>query len=374
MGATVKRSLRQRLERSGKRGRAGVDVGAALWETRRRGRSPRAALTPRGSFLSRRTTESTTAVPALAEGEQVRLGALHAVMTHTGLVREANEDNYVAIPERGVYVVADGMGGHVAGQVASEICVQSVEAYFDGRRGERLVDETQATGLSGEALELAESLLLANRRIFETATRQRELAGMGTTAVGIRLIGNRIAVAHAGDSRCYLLRGDDMAQVTVDHSLSNFLLALGRDIEARYAEQTMSNVIMRALGLEADVAIDTKEFLVQPGDRLLLCSDGLSDLVTVDQMTAQIVGSTIEDAVQALVGAALDEGGRDNITALVVEIVGVAPALPASSFSETLEIPASSVIGDAGDDAAPEERVDLATTLDPLADSDAIGR
>jgi protein phosphatase len=172
---------------------------------------------------------------------------------------------------------------------------------------------------------------------------------MGTTAVGIRIIENRVAVSHAGDSRCYLWREGELAQVTVDHSLSNFLLALGREIEARYAEQTMSNVIMRALGLEPEVAVDTKEFLVQAGDRLLLCSDGLSDLVSDEVISAKLgeYGTPLDDIVSYLVDRALDAGGRDNITVLVAEIGGITPPLPKSSFSETLELPASIVTGDA---------------------------
>jgi protein phosphatase len=274
----------------------------------------------------------------------------HAVLTHTGLLREANEDDFVAVPEHGVYLVADGMGGHVAGQLASEICVQTIASYF-GKQSEEesLVDADGYTSLSAEALELAEALLLANQRIFERAAANPELTGMGTTAVGIRIIENRVAVSHAGDSRCYLWREGELAQVTVDHSLSNFLLALGREIEARYAEQTMSNVIMRALGLEPEVAVDTKEFLVQAGDRLLLCSDGLSDLVSDEVISAKLgeYGTPLDDIVSYLVDRALDAGGRDNITVLVAEIGGITPPLPKSSFSETLELPASIVTGDA---------------------------
>jgi serine/threonine protein phosphatase PrpC len=276
------------------------------------------------------------------------LTVTHAVLTHTGLLREANEDDFAAVPEHGVYLVADGMGGHVAGQLASEICVQTVANFFgDEREDDSLVDVDGYTSLSPEALELAEALLLANQRIFERAAANPQLTGMGTTAVGIRITENRVAVSHAGDSRCYLFREGELAQVTVDHSLSNFLLALGRELEARYAEQTMSNVIMRALGLEREVAVDTKEFLVQAGDRLLLCSDGLSDLVSDEVIAAKLgeYGTSLDEIVSYLVDRALDAGGRDNITVLVVEIGGVTPPLPKSSFSETLELPASMVTG-----------------------------
>lgn len=273
----------------------------------------------------------------------------HAALTHTGLLREANEDNYLAIPEQHVYVVADGMGGHVAGQLASEICVQTAQSYFERGATAGLIDMDAFTGLSRPALELAEALLVANQHIFGRAQRERELNGMGTTAVAVRLTGNKVAVSHAGDSRCYLYRDGDLAQVTLDHSLSNFLLSLGREIEARYAEQTMSNVIMRALGLEGEVAVDTKEFLVQAGDRLLLCSDGLSDLVEDDvirDVLTDIPRTERDKAANELVELALAAGGRDNITVVLIDIDGEGPRLPRSSFSETLELPASVVMGD----------------------------
>lgn len=300
------------------------------------------------------------------------LRAEHAVGTHTGLLREANEDNYVAVLDHSVFLVADGMGGHVAGQLASEICVQTVSSYFDGDRPDELIDVDAFTGLSPEALELAEALLLANQRIFDRASQNREFAGMGTTAVGVRLLGNRVAVSHAGDSRCYLYRESELAQVTVDHSLSNFLLALGREIEARYAEQTMSNVIMRALGLEAEVAVDTKEFLVQAGDRLLLCSDGLSDLVP-DEVIASVLGDesrSRDDAITELIDLALGAGGRDNVTVMIVDVTGDGPALPESSFSETLELPAAVVMGDSDTGEVVSATADTGESTPTEADDD----
>lgn len=313
------------------------------------------------------TASAPASDPEKTDLTAAELRAEHAVGTHTGLLREANEDNYVTVPDDEVFLVADGMGGHVAGQLASEICVQTIASYFDGDRPDELIDVDAFTGLSREALELAEALLLANQRIFDRAAENPEYAGMGTTAVGLRLIGNRVAVSHAGDSRCYLHRAGELAQVTVDHSLSNFLLALGREIEARYAEQTMSNVIMRALGLEAEVAVDTKEFLVQTGDRLLLCSDGLSDLVP-DEVIASVLDDesrTREDAVTELIDLALGAGGRDNVTVMIVDITGDGPALPDSTFSETLELPAAAVVGDETLEPGVDE---LAQTLDPTED------
>jgi protein phosphatase len=165
-------------------------------------------------------------------------------------------------------------------------------------------------------------MLMANRAIFQSSLEVTSRQGMGTTVVGLRFTGDTVSVCHAGDSRAYLLRGGRIAQITPDHSLSNFLFALGRDAEARLAASTMSNVIMRALGLESDVEVESQELTVQPGDRFLLCSDGLSDLVSDSQLEFYLSDAhlSLEDMSDRLVERALQAGGRDNITVLIVEV------------------------------------------------------
>jgi protein phosphatase len=273
-------------------------------------------------------TQETVLPEALrATAAQVTLPALpkdifviqHAVRTHTGLVRDHNEDDYLTSEAMGVYLVADGMGGHAAGKVASRICVDTVERYFEQSIGS---SDDAPDGLSWTAAQLESSLRHANRAIFDASSADSSLHGMGTTAVGIRIAGEHVAICHAGDSRCYLLRDGRFRQVTVDHSLSNFLLSMGRDMEARLAEATMSNVIMRALGLEPDVVIDTQEFRIRLQDRLLLCSDGLSDLVPFARLERMMQDTSLtrDSLAESLVQAALDAGGRDNITAIIVDI------------------------------------------------------
>jgi len=243
----------------------------------------------------------------------------YSVRTHTGLVRDHNEDDYLILEEQGVYLVADGMGGHAAGKVASKICVDTCEKYFSELQG---TPDDNNNGLSAAASEFENSLRSANRAIFDASNTDSALAGMGTTAVGLRIRGDMVAICHAGDSRCYLVRHGRLRQVTVDHSLSNFLLAMGREAEARLAEATMSNVIMRALGLEPDVVIDTQEFQIRLGDRLMLCSDGLSDLVPQTRIERMLTDPAHdrETISENLLQAALDAGGRDNITVLVVDV------------------------------------------------------
>lgn len=268
----------------------------------------------------------------LASTGAAPLALRYAVRTDTGLVRDHNEDDFLVMPELNVYLVADGMGGHNAGSVASRICVESVENFFQDRlsagalseNAERFEDDV----ISPDPL-LSEALLLANEEIFDAAAGNPSLAGMGTTVVGVRLTEDLLTVCHAGDSRAYLFRNGDLRQLTSDHSLGNFLRALGREGEARMAESTMSNVIMRALGLEPDVEIEANLVSVRVGDRVLLCSDGLSDLVSHDDVSAVLMDPSFKrwEAAERLVELALDEGGRDNITVMLVDIYerGMAP-------------------------------------------------
>ena len=262
----------------------------------------------------------TQSSPTVAEKGAPLFTIAYGVRTHTGLVRDHNEDDYLILEDQGVYLVADGMGGHAAGKVASKICVDTCEKYFQELNG---TSDENTNGLSVSAAEFENSLRSANRAIFDASNTDPALSGMGTTAVGLRIQGDMVAICHAGDSRCYLVRQGRLRQVTVDHSLSNFLLAMGREAEARLAEATMSNVIMRALGLEPDVVIDTQEFAVRIGDRLMLCSDGLSDLVPQVRIERMLTDPALdrETVAENLLQAALEAGGRDNITVLIVDVV-----------------------------------------------------
>lgn len=278
--------------------------------------------------------------------------------THVGLVRDHNEDDYAILDELGVFVVADGMGGHNAGKVASGICVSAIRQFFQSERVAINPDDTSpGNRLSEESRELVESLKTANRAIFEASLREREYAGMGTTAVGLRVFDDRIAVAHAGDSRCYMARDGRMAQVTIDHSLVNFLYDLNREFEAQVAEMHMSNVIMRAVGLEPDAQIDVVEFIVRHGDRLMVCSDGLSDLVP-DERIAEVLYDTSIDAAQAveiLIADALEAGGRDNVTVMIVDVAdGLDADTTRRDVSETQALPVAELSLTADHAGAPD--------------------
>jgi protein phosphatase len=248
-----------------------------------------------------------------------------AATTHPGIRRTSNEDSYAARPDLGLFIVADGMGGHVAGEVASRIAVDAIEAFI----GETANEESTVTwphpidpilGLDGTRLKSA--FHLANRRLADEVAAAVDLRGMATTASTVLLKDDsRAMLAHVGDSRIYLFRDNELERMTDDHSWVEEQMRAGllSPLEAR--QHPWRNVVTRALSGGEDPEVDVKELALQPGDRLLLCSDGLSSVVADDRieeiMRAQPVPT---EACQALVDEANGNGGPDNVTTLILQI------------------------------------------------------
>jgi PPM family protein phosphatase len=225
--------------------------------------------------------------------------------TDTGRQRRGNEDCALARPP--VFVVADGMGGAQAGEVAAGI---AVEAFAQGLPGSGTVEQR----LANRARE-------ANRRIFDIASTQRERAGMGTTLTAAYLDESELAIAHVGDSRAYLFRDGSLTRLTQDHSLVDELVRRGKLTEEEAAEHPQRSIITRALGPEPDVDVDTWTYPVQGGDLLLLCSDGLTSMVSEERVTEILARpQELESAAQALINEANQAGGRDNITVVLVRL------------------------------------------------------
>jgi protein phosphatase len=248
--------------------------------------------------------------------------AIASGLTDVGLQRDHNEDSYAVLSEYDLFIVADGMGGHRAGDVASRLATDSIAEFFRSTAQE---DATWPfhfdTSLSEDENRLVTGIRVANRRIFERSIRSRDCAGMGTTVVGALYSRkkNRLFVGHVGDSRAYRVRGRHIHQLTRDHSLINdYLLAMPELTEEQRAELP-KNVITRALGMQDSVAVDLVSDEPQLGDVYLLCSDGLSGMLTDDQILA-IVAETgdTKEICRLLIQRANDHGGEDNITALVV--------------------------------------------------------
>jgi protein phosphatase len=231
--------------------------------------------------------------------------------THPGMARDVNEDAYYVDDSLGVYIVCDGMGGHASGQVASDLAVRT--AVHSLKTG-----DPPATTPGDDPLVIA--LKAANAAVFQRAQVDPQCRGMGTTAVGLRAEADMLHVCHAGDSRLYQLRSGEFMQITRDHSLVN-LYADRPELIGQLGPAT-SNVIIRAIGLDADVEIDHRVVAMEHGDVYLLCCDGLTDLVE-DWMIREIMtsGDSPDAIADNLVRAANANGGTDNITVVVVTIV-----------------------------------------------------
>lgn len=228
--------------------------------------------------------------------------------TDVGLRRRENEDAFALAPELGLCVVADGMGGHTAGQVASQLAAEAVHQAI------QMLDEGPAT--PSEKLRYAVSA--ANRAVHGTARQRPECAGMGTTLVALLFEGQRAALAHVGDSRAYLLRGDRIRQLTDDHSIVGELLRRREISEDAAREHPHRHVLTRAVGVRAAVEPDLAELTPTPGDVFVLCSDGLTSHVE-DHEIAKVIGEEddLQEASQRLVDLANHRGGEDNTTVVV---------------------------------------------------------
>ncbi len=246
-----------------------------------------------------------------------------AAKSDVGRKRHGNEDSFCLAPEIGLFVVADGMGGHAAGEVASRLAVDTIlewmAKYLSGM-DEFIVGEP-VPACSREANFLLGSIRLANRIIYDTAQGRREYAGMGTTVVSVLVVNDHVALAHVGDSRIYRVRGEQIVQLSRDHSLVQHQVDRGIISPEEAQGSQYKHLITRALGLKESVEVDLVEQPVLPGDLLLLCSDGLSDLLEDEEMLAIVRdhADDLEKACQALVDRANYKGGDDNITALLIQ-------------------------------------------------------
>jgi protein phosphatase len=247
-------------------------------------------------------------------------------VSHEGTVRRVNEDFLLLDVERGIFIVADGMGGHSAGEVASQMAVEAMEAFLlrsqvdDGFTWPFGLDAS----LSFNGNRLLTAIKLANRRVFKASESRPEYAGMGTTVVAVLVDGRDMTYASVGDSRIYSLAGDRFERLTRDDSWVATMLAEGQDPEdPGLQSHPLRHVLTKAVGTlqEAEVSVFARR--LADGEILLLCSDGLHDCVTDAQMCAVLSGADGESpelCSRRLLRTALEAGARDNVTALVVAV------------------------------------------------------
>jgi protein phosphatase len=249
--------------------------------------------------------------------------------TDTGRVREHNEDTIAVEPDLGLLVLADGMGGYNAGEVASGIAVRTiVNMVRETVQREDLASSDPTTQLSRRSIVLRDAVQRANKLIFHTARTQPQCEGMGTTVVTALFHDNRVTVAHVGDSRLYRLREGRFSQVTSDHSLRQELVDRGFYSPAEAQRAANKNYVTRALGVEASVEVQILEENVARGDQYLLCSDGLSDMVEDPDihLTITTFGDNLDSVAKQLIQLAIENGGKDNVSVLIARVLNDFPA------------------------------------------------
>lgn len=241
---------------------------------------------------------------------------VHAVgLTDVGRVRSINQDSFHLIKDKNISIVADGMGGHAAGDQASKIAVKTITEILEA------YDFQDGDGESGMSIEelVRYALQEANEQILLASLSNQHLQGMGTTAIVAVESQGKLYLGHVGDSRTYLVRNQKISQITEDHSVVQQLVKAGAISEAEAEVHPYKNVITRCLGMQANVEPDTLEMVLEPGDRILMCSDGLSNMVS-DATMEQLINDTEspEETCQKLIDLANENGGTDNITAVLL--------------------------------------------------------
>ena len=250
-------------------------------------------------------------------------------LSDVGLARTHNEDCFGIDPAKKLVVVADGMGGHSHGEVASRIAVQSIREYVD--RGSSDDDDdtlgfengnpADNRGLQRHSRLLQDAIRVAHRRVLSAIQEDGSLYGMGTTVVGMLLKGHTAAIGHVGDSRAYRIRNREMKLLTQDHTWVNEQVMAGFLSEEQARVHPLKNVITRALGGENDVVVDMREVEVAPGDIYLLCSDGLTTMMPDRDIEERLASQqNLEDACRELIQEANSRGGLDNVTVVLLAV------------------------------------------------------
>ena len=244
-----------------------------------------------------------------------------AGLSHVGMKRNHNEDNYLLLPEERLFCVADGMGGHSSGEIASKIAVDEIADFFraSGRDQDLTWPYKMDKGRNYDENRLATGIKLANVRIYEKAAGEARYRGMGTTIASVHFAEDCAYVGHVGDSRVYRFRDGKLAQVTEDHSLLNDYLKARKLTPEEIEAFPHKNVIVRALGMKDTVVVDVSRLEPADGDIFLVCSDGLSGMVTDPDMEKLLAekGDDLDVCVHELIERANQNGGNDNVTCIL---------------------------------------------------------
>jgi protein phosphatase len=242
----------------------------------------------------------------------------YALKTHAGQVRPLNEDAVGADPDSGLFILADGLGGYNAGEIASTMAVATLLAELPAE----LEGARQSTSAFDPQTVLRDRLIAMNSTIFRAALNSSAFEGMATTIVVAWLLGDRLWVAHTGDSRLYRLRGGKLEQLTRDHSFSQELLDAGMVTEEEARLLPAKNLVTRALGASAEVEPEVHDYPLQAGDIVMMCSDGLTEMATFAEIGEKLAAckGDVQECARRLVDMANEAGGRDNVSVVVVGV------------------------------------------------------
>jgi serine/threonine protein phosphatase PrpC len=249
--------------------------------------------------------------------------------TDTGSVRDHNEDAIVYDDDIALAILADGMGGHRGGEMASAITVSTVLEEITDKVKNLTVGETDNdTGYSAESLIVHEAINLANKNVHDSSESNAQYRGMGTTIVVVLFYDNRFTVAHVGDSRLYRLRNGELKQITRDHSLMREMIDRGLYTPEEARKSLNKNLITRAIGIDSKVQVDIQEDIAMVNDIYLLCSDGVTDMIEDDLIKSVMIENSenLERAASEMIRLANEHGGKDNISALLAKPIKSFPA------------------------------------------------
>lgn len=259
-----------------------------------------------------------------------------------GKVRKANEDSFLLNEAIGLYVVADGMGGHRGGGVASRIAVETIDAYLENPTQEFTDTDgpNAANGQSSAAKHLRESIFLANQKIYRQSLTDTACRGMGTTVSALYLAGNSIITANVGDSPIYLLRNGEIETLYTPHTLLHERKKIPKSMEGRFPSSKLAHILTRAVGIRSDVGMDLVETPCFADDIIILCSDGLSGKISKEEIRDLVYQNDSTSACRKLTDLANQRGGEDNITVIVVRVTSANERPANRLFGRIVGIPA----------------------------------
>jgi serine/threonine protein phosphatase PrpC len=272
------------------------------------------------------------------EGTRVTLEAW--LVTDVGVVRDHNEDSAFSAPDQGFFIVADGMGGHAAGEVASAMAVETVKKTLEGAKSEIDAFKAQPSDAGRRALVqlLQSAVLQAHQAVYQRGQAEQDKQGMGTTLDVVLVAGGEAFVAHVGDSRTYLVREGRSSQITTDHTVAEVLVIEGKLTIEEAQVSPLRTILVNAIGVSADVGVEMAHVTLKRGDRILLCSDGLHDYFPVEEEIAQrISAEKVGESLAEMVELAKTRGGHDNITGVAVLVSDLHEAVPAAISNDSTQ-------------------------------------